>query len=223
MADRTSEMVLGYSLREAWRGGDYWTARRRSCELLSMAIPQPRSVDTNVWWDAFTCADIPEVTSPETHYGLLAFSCSALIESWRPHNVGRTAHVVAITWPITNTVSPLVEPARVPAWFGRDSDWPSMPSRASEDWQLLGYDVSSVDFCSVLASSGPPIRYMPESCRCYWRDRLNDHHLFASQADALSFVDVCRQDFPRRTYAIDTYAFGLWFVAEIDGRPESGR
>ena len=176
------EATIGYDLRSIVSDPS-WTADRRARHLLRRDVPSVRSVDPMVW-------ERPPRLPPSPEPEGLWPDLPGLLAAARSLDQAGTAVV---------RVTALEEDGETP----QDVD-PAGP--ASEQYDLLGYDVADYDLLGGLTNCG----YTPEeaaSLAPVWAPLLNERHLFDNPGDATAYAAVTAQRVPEHA---PFYVYGIY-------------
>jgi hypothetical protein len=198
VTSRFEAQLLGYDVRfdrSAYLEA-HWTPERRRAFLLSDSIDWPLSVDPNAWPSYFLDHSLVQTlgSAIETYVkeraivldpnaddlrfqGLrLWASLDRMLETYarQKHDVPRGI-VVAVRLEHAESV----QHAHFEVVLHPEVD----PSLVGRDWQLLGYDVADQHLTSSLAN----LREGRDILRATVGPQLNQHGLFSSRQDALSF------------------------------------
>jgi hypothetical protein len=199
------ERLLGFDAREMWLSFESeWSPERRDSFLLRGDLEKPLSTDTTVWPSAFGLDESLEKPPPWEAFDLwidLGRMAASLDAGWGSR---RKAH-----WVISLTLCHGVFRQGDMTMGYPTLDPLTMPD-SSQNWTLLGYDVSDGSALSGLSNCGYAADELPE-LRERWGPHLNQHHLFSDVDQAIEFKRM--SDNRVREHA-PFFVYGLYLVED---------
>jgi hypothetical protein len=201
-----NQELLGFDIRQC--PGTYlqtaWNQETRRAFLLRPEVTWPLSVDTEVWPSVFD--DVKEEDYPPGSVRpslWLWFDLRIMHAFFLAHIKDQPQHGVSIA-----VVLVTKEPARLnDYWEGVLYPYSQLsPREVPTEWLFLGYDVADQYQLSGLANC----RYEASEISGFavtWAARLNEHGLFQTLDDAMSFRDLTDQ---RVREHAPFYVYGLF-------------
>jgi hypothetical protein len=196
--------LIGFDAREMWQ--EYhiaWPQERKDRYLLRQDIKKPLSTDTMVWPSVFD--EVGELASPYNWRGSLWDDLGNMIDFMKARPI--TTHLTFWTIGIT-LVSGEFDAGQ------EEMGYPTLPAldlpAGSEDWTLLGYDVSDHSLLSGLSNCG----YLEEEKRRFekqWGEHLNHYHLFTEVEPAVEFREVSDRRVPEHA---PFFVYGLYLITK---------
>lgn len=191
---RGEPLLLGYDARVE---PPEWNEGRRRRFLFRPDVPQPVSIDEDVWPSVFGLrSDLrPPYTGPYCHLWEDLGHLEEVVGA--AGDVARNTRIVAFGV-FTSACTPgertaLDDQIRGVYPDGRPGESLEViadPSSVQEGWSFLGYDVADLWGLSGLMNAGfLPGREDVDALRAEWGPRLNELHLFEDLADAARFKD----------------------------------
>lgn len=199
------ERLLGFDAREMWLSFESeWSPERRDSFLLRGDLKKPLSTDTMVWASVFGLDESLEKPPGWEAFDLwidLDRMAASLDAGW---GVERKAH-----WIIGLTL-------RYGTFRQGDMEmgYPTLDSlpmsTGSQQWTLLGYDISDASGLSGLSNCGYATDEVP-ALRERWGTHLNAYHLFSDVDQAIEFKKL--SDNRVREHA-PFFVYGLYLVED---------
>ena len=200
--------LIGFDAREMWQ--EYhitWSQERKDWFLLRQDIKKPLSTDTMVWPSVFE--EVSEL-EPPVYRGALSLwdDLGNIIDFMKARPV--TSHMSF--WIVGMTL--------VSGDFSAGQEemgYPTLPAldlpAESEDWTLLGYDVSDHSLLSGLSNCGY-LEREKQRFRKQWARHLNRYHLFGEVEPAVEFKEITDRRVPEHA---PFFVYGLYLITKGQG------
>jgi hypothetical protein len=195
--------LLGFDAREMWQEFHItWSQERKANFLLRHDIEKPLSTDTMVWPSVFD--EVGEL-APPVYRGSLSL--------W--DDLRKMGDFIEARWITTSMPFWIVGVTLISGDFSSQQEamgYPTLPTlnlpAGSEDWTLLGYDVSDHSLLSGLSNCGYWEEEKPEYKK-RWGQHLNRYHLFAEVQPAIEFKEITDLRVPEHA---PFFVYGLYLI-----------
>jgi hypothetical protein len=199
--------LIGFDAREMWQEFHIaWSQERKENFLLRQDIKKPLSTDTMVWPSVFD--EVGELAPPYNWRGSLWDGLEVMrgFMKARPITTHLTFWMIGIT-----LVSGEFEAGQ------EEMGYPTLPAldlpAESEDWTLLGYDVSDHSLLSGLSNCGY-LEREKQRFRKRWARHLNRYHLFGEVDPAVEFKAITDRRIPEHA---PFFVYGLYLITKGQG------
>lgn len=177
--------IVGFDARERWCPLErLWSTERRAGFLLR-DVEKPLSTDIFVWPSVFQDVQLDLLHLDDLNLGAAGLSAPA----WRGS--------IQDLWDDLGTLERALADATIGPFdiiaittsdaSSLDADISCSPAELDAGWELLGHDVSDRWLLSGLTNCGYAESEHQE-LRARWGPRLNQHHLFTDENDAVVFA-----------------------------------
>lgn len=215
------ERLLGFDAREMWMDTEeFWPLERKQSYLFREDVLKPFSTDETTWPSIFDHGEGSFMAAAERErWGFTGLQTPSwtganglwqdLAEMRRHTATNQPYYSIAVTW-LDDT-----EDGEV-LHLGPHA-LPTQPPNRNSDWQLLGYDISDGSLLSGLSNCGwgkreEQIEFI-KPVKLYWKDQLNDNHLFNDIDRALEFRKFTDE---RVSEHAPFFVFGLWLIETVN-------
>jgi hypothetical protein len=211
------EITLGYDVREMWYLGDHWAPPMDGLPRKGLCI------EPSIWGSVFMTGDCPGIVGEDRKdYGLGSIPLPEM-------------QIVGLNMPLWSRLQRMQDYLKTQnaksqkchyiiaiTFCGQDpertlrerTEWPyyceTVPSVIGNDWDLLGYDVTSCYSESVI--SGLFVPDAEQASMSHFETILNEHALFSEVADADRFRTALDVSWPDESPHL---IYGIWRIAEI--------